>query len=132
MSKDLVLTFVDYPFYLSDRHIKFFCQWFKAYPIYQPSLQDCSVHLIQDPFIYSILYLCPGILSHFLFAIATLTLPFLALTEVFLLLIVPFAFARFFLVIVFDFFVILVDIVYLSIHTGLKHIRIAFICNNLC
>lgn len=132
MSKDLVLTFVDYPFNLRDRHIKFFCQWFKEYPIYQSSLQDCSVHLIQDPFIYSILNLCPGIISHFLFTIATLTLPPLLRMEVFLLVAVPFTLDLFRFVAVLLFFVILVDIVYLSIHTSFKHIGITFICNDLC
>lgn len=132
MSKDLVLTFVDYPFYLSDRHIKFFSQWFKVYPIYQSSLQDSSVHLIQDPFIYGILYLCPGIISHFLFTTATLTLPPLFLMVVFLLVAVPFTLDLFRFVAVLLFCFILVDIVYLSIHSCLKHIGITFICNDFC
>ena len=46
MPKDLVLTFVDYPFNLCDGHIEFLSQWLKADSIYQPSFQDRSVFLV--------------------------------------------------------------------------------------
>lgn len=62
--------------------------------------------LIQNPFIDGIRYLCSGIVSHGLLALATivalLPLPF-ARTVTFLRCIVPFDFDLFFLVIVFRF-----------------------------
>ena len=84
--------------------------------------------LVQDPFINSLGYLRPGIVSHLFCAIATVARPLpLFRTETDFRLIVPFALDLLRLVAVLRFTFILLLILYLSIHTGFKIVGIAFV-----
>lgn len=128
MPEDLLLPLVHYPFYLSDGHIKFFSQWLIAYAVNEPALQDRSVLLVQDPFVYGFGYLCPGIVSHFLLAIAAVAMPLPELlTETFLLLAVPFDADLFLLVAVFLFICAFDAIVYLPIIPCVQYVRYPFV-----
>lgn len=138
MPKHLLLSLVDDPLDLCDRHIKLLSKWLIAYAVYQPSLQNGPMLFVQDPFINNSGYLCSGIVSHFFLVlptIATFTLPLpVLLTLTLFLLAVPFAEDLLRLVAVFDFFttVVVAIVVYLPIIACFKKISVTFVRSYLC
>lgn len=63
--KDLLFQFIDYPFYLTYRQVKFFCQRLKADTVYQPPLHDRSVSLAVYMLFDKTLDIAVRILCHF-------------------------------------------------------------------
>ena len=68
--KDLLFQFIDYPFYLTYRQVKFFCQRLKTYSVNQPALHYCSVSLAVYVLVYQALDLAICVVHFF-----TLILP---------------------------------------------------------
>lgn len=63
--KDLLFQFIDYPFYLTYRQVKFFCQRLKADTVYQPPLHDRSVSLAVYMLFDKTIDIAVRILCHF-------------------------------------------------------------------
>ena len=68
--KKFFSQFIDYPFYLTYRQVKFFCQRLKANTVYQPPLHDRSVSLAVYMLFDKTLNIAVRVLCHF-----TLILP---------------------------------------------------------
>ena len=131
MAEQSFLSLVDYSLHLCHRHIVLFCKAVESQTFYESVLQYLSVSIgipADDPFINSLGYLRPGIVSHLFFAIATVALPLpLFFTETDLRLIVPFAFDLLRLVAVLRFTFMLLLIYDLSVHACLKIVGVSFI-----
>lgn len=63
--KDLLFQFIDYPFYLTYRQVKFFCQRLIADTVYQPPLHDRSVSLAVYMLFDKTIDIAVRILCHF-------------------------------------------------------------------